>query len=143
MDKINTLRQTIILTVPKTAKSVTITSTITGWVWIQPMKTGLTLPTIAWDERGWLIVTSPVYLPRNQKQWTSEAVSTARTLVSKIMVPMLGQTGTIYIANAADGLHTTAMWRRAQTVYSIFADYGVSSATTVIGSLYPASTGSP
>lgn len=50
---------------------------------------------------------------------------------------MPDQLGTIVIDQNVDGDHTTAMWQRGTLVYSAFANYGVSSATAVVGSLHP------
>ncbi len=121
--------------IPKTAHRISIAPETPGWVWRQTSATGSKSLMITWHERGWLIETDPSFVPAYET-----AVSFARHLVPKVMAPMPGRTGTITIAVAADGQHTTATWQRGKIAYSVFADYGVSSATTVISSLYPASS---
>jgi len=118
--------------IPKNAHPVTITATQSGDVWIAH-----DYPVIAWRERGWLLVTAPTIVPSHHTAWVAAAVTTARLVVSKVRSPMPGQFGTIAIDVGGDGIHTTARWQRGRIVYSVFANYGVSSATTVVGSLYP------
>lgn len=124
--------------IPNTAKRVPITAKISGWIWKHKV-TGNTnhsyqVMYVAWHERGWLIETVPIIPPKTNL--STVAVGTAQSLISKVMAPMPGQTGTIAIA-MGDGMHTTTMWQRGRIVYSVFANYGLSSATTVVSSLYP------
>jgi len=130
------VESTMLLGIPKYAKHVAITATLSGAVWTVPQPRHL-VAIIAWHEHGWLLVTSPSFAPNTVRQAEAAAVGMARTLISKVMAPMPGQLGTIVIDQGGDGHHTTAMWQRGTLVYSVFANYGVSSATTVVGSLYP------
>jgi len=125
------------MAVPPNATRLSITPTQSGWIWKDPHGSGWWYE--AWAERGWLIETVPVLVggPKtNRSTAAKEASQIARTFTTKIMSPMPGQRGTIAIAQG-DGDHTTAMWQRGRIVYSVFANYGLSSATTVVGSLYP------
>ncbi len=118
--------------IPQNAHPVAITATQSGEVWFAH-----NYPVIAWRERGWLLVTAPTIVPSQRTAWVAAAVTTARLVVDKVRAPMPGQFGTIAIDVGGDGIHTTARWQRGRIVYSVFANYGVSSATTVVGSLYP------
>lgn len=126
-----------VVPIPHTAKRVTITANISGWLWkvTDRLNRSSSLIFIAWKERGWLIETAPIIPPNTEG--VRVAVRTAKALIPKVTAPMPGQTGTIAIAMGGDGMHTTAMWQRGRIVYSVFANYGLSSATTVVGSLYP------
>ncbi len=124
--------------IPKDAKKMAITSKISGEVWTERAK-GYVFPTIAWHEQGWLLMTSPPLPSSTIRQAEAAAVASARRLISKVRAPMPGQAGTVLIEQAGDGEHTDAMWQRGKLVYSVFANYGLSPATTVVGSLYPAS----
>jgi hypothetical protein len=124
-----------VIPVPRTAKRVTITANISGWLWkVTDRLRSSGLIFIAWKERGWLVETAPIIPPNTDG--VQVAVGTAKALIPKVLAAMPGQTGTIAIA-MGDGMHTTAMWQRGRLVYSVFANYGLSSATTVVGSLYP------
>jgi hypothetical protein len=114
---------------------VTITANISGWLWkVTDRLRSSGLIFIAWKERGWLVETAPIIPPNTDG--VQVAVGTAKALIPKVLAAMPGQTGTIAIA-MGDGMHTTAMWQRGRLVYSVFANYGLSSATTVVSSLYP------
>ncbi len=128
-----------LLHIPVNAQYVAITTTISGEVWIRRLRTRDPYSAvIAWHEHGWLLVTESPLVYSTPRQAVASAVKTASTLISKVMAPMPGQLGTIWIDQGGDGEHTTAMWQRGKLVYSVFANYGLSPATTVVGSLYPA-----
>ncbi len=117
--------------VPASARHVRLTSEITGELW----STRLT-DDIVWKERGWTIATS-IPMPSLQKsQWATHAITWAKSLISKVMAPMPGQLGTIsvYPGNPSG---VSVGWQRGRTVYKVYAPYGLSGATTVVGSLSP------
>lgn len=123
------------MAVPQNATRLSITPTQSGWIWKDPHGSGWWYE--AWDERGWLIETIPLIAPQTGLTAADkEASQIARSLMGKVMAPMPGQRGTIAIA-MGDGDHTTVQWQRGRIVYSVFAGYGLSSATTVVGSLSP------
>ena len=125
--------------VPKTAQRVAITPNLSGLAWM-PQTAGVEVEMIAWRERGWRVEADAFPVP-NVKPVTT-AVATARTLVPRVMASMPGHIGTLSISTSwrdDDGTATTAMWQRGKLVYSVFAPYGVTSATTVVSSLYPGS----
>ena len=127
-----------LLHIPANAQYVAITTTISGAVWIRRLRTRDPYSAVvAWHEHGWLLVTESPFVYSTPRQAVASAVKTASTLISKVMAPMPGQLGTIWIDQGGDGEHTTAMWQRGKLVYSVFANYGLSPATTVVGSLYP------
>lgn len=130
--------------IPKTATHATLATGITADVWRQQTLSGprgkmSPWDNIAWRERGWLIVTAPNAVfyqdaPHTQRAYEAEAVTWARFLISKVMAPMPGQLGTISVY-AAGGVRVE--WQRGRIVYAVYEPYGLSPATTVVGSLYP------
>ena len=130
--------------IPKTATHATLATGITADVWRQQTLSGprgkmSPWDNIAWRERGWLIVTAPNAVfyqdaPHTQRAYETEAVTWARSLISKVMAPMPGQFGTISV-NPAGGVWVK--WQRGRIVYAVYEPYGLSPATTVVGSLYP------
>ncbi len=122
------------MSIPHNAMQLSITPTRSGWIW---KNTNGSAWYEAWDEKGWLIETIPIIAPKTGLiAADKEASQIARSLIGKIMAPMPGQRGPIAIA-MGDGDHTNAQWQRGRIVYSVFANYGLSSATTVVGSLFP------
>ena len=124
--------------IPKSAERVAITPTLSGITWM-PQTAGVEVEMIAWRERGWRIEADAFPVPNVRPVIT--AVAIARNLVPKVMASMPGQRGTLSISTSwrdDNGTATTAMWQRGKLVYAIFTPYGVSSATTVVSSLYPA-----
>ncbi len=116
--------------VPANARPVHLASALTGWLWSTKGTDD-----IVWRERGWTIATSAP-MPSLQKKslWATQATTWAHTLVPKIMAPMPGQVGTI-TDNPAGGVWVK--WQRGRIVYAVYEPYGLSPATTVVGSLYP------
>ena len=114
--------------VPANARPVHLASGLTGWLWLTKGTDD-----IVWQERGWTIATSAP-MPSLQKKslWATQATTWAQTLVPKIMAPMPGQVGTI-TDNPSGGVWVK--WQRGRIVYAIYVPYGLSPATTVVGSL--------
>ncbi len=116
---------------PASARHVRLTSGITGWLW----STKLT-DDMVWKERGWTIATS-IPMPSLQKpQWAAQVTTWAKSLISKVMAPVPGQLGTISVYPGNPSA-VSVKWQRGRIVYAVYVPYGLSPATTVVGSLYP------
>ncbi len=130
-------RKATTLTIPRTAKRVTITSSQTGWIWIaRDIKGGQLVPNIAWHERGWLVKTSPMLLSTDRRQWTAEAVATAREVILTVGLQDPSSTGTITVDFSGDGTYVNAKWQRGDVVYSAYSTTGVQRALNTIRSLH-------
>ncbi len=131
--------------IPKSATHATIAKGITADVWRQRTPSGPNgkmspWDNIAWRERGWLIVTAPNAVfyqdaPQTQRAYEAEAVTWGKPLISKVMAPMPGMLGTISVQSGGGGV--SVKWQRGRIVYAVYVPYGLSPATTVVGSLYP------
>lgn len=131
--------------IPKTATHVALATGITADVWRQrtpsgPNGTMSPWNNVAWHQRGWLIVTAPNAVfyqdaPQTQRAYEVEAITWAKSLIPKVRAPMPGMLGSISVQGGGGGV--SVKWQRGRIVYAVYEPYGLSPATTVVGSLYP------
>jgi len=116
---------------PASARPVHLAAGLTGWLWSARLTDD-----IAWKEHGWTIATSIPMPSLKKSQWATQAITAAKSLISQVMAPMPGQLGTISVYPGNPSA-VSVEWQQGRTVYQVYAPYGLSRATTIVGALHP------
>ncbi|MCL4520423.1 MAG: hypothetical protein M1415_02360 [Firmicutes bacterium] len=127
--------------IPKMAQRVTILPHVPGWKWFvtyhAPNGHVQKIGYVAWYERGWLLVTTPVGPGSHlisDGVLVGGLIWTAQTLIPHVTAAMPGQAGTVNIEPTGDGTHVSASWQVGRIVYTVTANRGISTALSTTGS---------